>query len=118
MSDLATRMAKIKETSNQSPRSSSINPSPLSLFLYIYSKASHDCYINYMQGAKDLYSWLTSNGLAPLEIEENTPEFKIPHLLTSYPINELVKILSGSNDLDKQARIHRAILTVLYKDIL
>lgn len=113
---IAARMAKLRQESNQSPRSNSINPSPLSLYLAIYNKANRECYIDYMQGAKDLYNWLTSNGAVPLEIEEPS-EFEIPKLSSNYSLVEIVKILVPKNNLKERARIHKAILVIIYKDL-
>lgn len=62
---------------------------PLKTYLTIYNKAQHECYINYMEGAKILAEWL-----GPLELVKYS---KIPRIHRSYETQELGKILSSSN---------------------
>jgi len=114
---IADRMATLKENSNQSPRSEATNSSPLSLFLAIYNKAEHDCYIDYMEGAKALHSWLTLQGTVPLELGVIDLYLKVPKLLTSYSLQELTKILAPEDDLKRSALVRAAIFTTLCKDI-
>lgn len=65
---------------------------PLWVFLYMYEKAEHECYIEYMRGAKALYRWLASeDGIAfPIVSVEN---IKIPSSLQGYSSQELAKII-------------------------
>jgi len=114
---LSSRMGKLKEISNQSPRSVTRDASPLSLFLAIYSKASHDCYIDYMQGAKDLHAWLTLQGTVPLDCISALPEFELPRHLITYELNELTKIVAPRNNLENAAIVRRAIFTTFCKDL-
>ncbi len=104
-------------------------PSPLWLFLTIYSKAQHECYINYNEGAKVLYSWLTSDGTIPLDYQiDKYPEiantsFKVPALLQGYESSELSKILASdvvdfSERLVAMARADRAIYITMNKKVV
>ena len=116
MTPLAARMATLKANSNQSSRSDCKQPAPLSLFLAIYTKSEHECYIDYMEGARCLHSWLTSNGTIPLDLGPDLdPEFKVPRLLSSYEAQELTHIIVPklAYNLDLGARVHRAIYFTL-----
>ena len=81
---------------DQSPDSGDKTPTPLWVYLEIVNKANTECYINYMQGARDLFNWL-----APIDFqlalypEALDPAVKTPELLGSYYMNELVKILAA-----------------------
>lgn len=109
-------------------------PTPLWVLLYLYSKAEHDCYIDYMAGARDLLYYLTANGTVPLDLQEelypeiNDPEFKVPGLLLSYPSDRLSGMISdisnprvGSNMrvwVMDTAKMSRAIQVTMIKKVL
>jgi len=81
-------------------RRTAINTSsPLSLYLTIYSKATHECYINHMEGAKILKDWLGKIDL-PTERYPKilNPGFKVPRLLEGHESYELAKILVTQPD--------------------
>lgn len=61
-------------------------PTPLSTFLYIYAHAHHECYINYMEGAKALAKYL-----APIAIEET--DIIVPDILSSYDLHQVAVAL-------------------------
>ncbi len=61
-------------------------PTPLATYLYIYSYASLECYINYMEGAIALAKYL-----APIDIQAGN--FAVPDILASYELMELASIL-------------------------
>lgn len=61
-------------------------PTPLATFLYIYVHASHECYTDYMAGAKLLVKYL-----APINIEKINTE--IPDMLVSYDLQQIAKVL-------------------------
>ena len=63
-------------------------PTPLATYLYIYTHASYDSYINYMEGAKALAKYL-----APIYIGNLVYDFVIPDMLASYELMELAKVL-------------------------
>ena len=98
-------------------------PFPLATFLTIYNKASYECYIEYMQGARLLHSWLTSDGKIPLHLPPPPASLRaglIPDILISYPLMELVKIIAdrkGKLDLEKESKVRQAILVELYKEL-
>ena len=53
---------------------------PLWVFLYIYSVAERDSYVDYMEGAKTLHSYLTNKGTLPLDYQTNLyPEIDNPN---------------------------------------
>jgi len=108
---LQERLATLKESTNPRTYSDTPNSLPLSTFLILYEKANHECYINYMQGAIALHSYLTSSNKYPLTMSPTSG--KVPRLLITYELNELVKILAGSLDLNKQDVAERCI----YKEI-
>lgn len=95
-------------------------PSPLSLFLTIYSKANHECYINHMEGARALKEWL---GQIDLPIERypeilNT-NFYVPRLLAGYESQQIAIVLSGGRTYGKSYRqIHNAIYFVMSREII
>jgi len=80
----------------------SITPTPLWVYLYFYTKSTHECYINYMDGAKCLYNYFTTNGRFPLDFQEELyPEigdtsFQVPTLLSGYSSSQLSGIITGS----------------------
>lgn len=99
---------------------------PLSLYLTIYTKANHECYINYMEGAKALKVWLGKIELPAERYPEilNT-NFKVPSLLTGgYEGNELIiallgKLNDGSAEWSKEFRtMERAIYFVMSKEVI
>lgn len=114
------------------PRSTDQTPSTLATFLLIYSRATRECYIDYMQGAEDLYSWLTCNGSVPLDFQvDKFPEienknFKVPALLSGYESSKLAEVIVGSwtsySSYDSYfielARANRAIYLTMSKEVI
>ena len=98
-SDLAERLASIREKAASVDTTcyseGDKKPFPLSTFLILYHKANHECYIDYMEGAKALHSWLTNEGKLPLDLEEDKyprlkrEDFKHSSLLGCYAIQEM-----------------------------
>jgi len=84
MSDLTERFAALKAAKT---------PTPLWAFLYIYTHASYECYIGYMEGALALASYL-----APLAFPAE-PEVPYPDTLHSYETQELAKHLGTTQDI-------------------
>ena len=77
---LAEKIARVRELTNTSSKSEDKTPTPLWVFLHLYNKASHECYISYMEGAK-----LLADYLAPIEIPiyfKDRPQ--LPDVLCSY----------------------------------
>jgi len=115
LSTLSERLAALREDKTATP---------LWVFLYIYTKASRECYISYNHGARVLYSYLTDKGAIPLDYQtgrypeiDNT-EFKVPELMRGYASSELSKILTAhiadfSLRLKAMSRADRAIYITL-----
>lgn len=107
-------------TSNLEALKLSRSASPLSLYLTIYTKASHECYINYMEGAKVLADWL---GKIELPVERypeilNT-NFSVPRLLYGYEQQELAKILTQGRTYGKTYKhMVNAIYFVMSKEVI
>jgi hypothetical protein len=97
--DLAASLASLKAAQI---------PVPLYVFITIYNKATRDCYINYMEGAKILHDWLTDKGKIPLELPADTPETRVPRLLKGYEMQQVINIINP----DKYHRIERAIYNI------
>ena len=66
---------------------------PLWVFLYLYEKANRECYIDRMEGARSLASYLS-----PIEIPTFPDTCKVPDILGNYETQELEKILGCSQD--------------------
>ena len=102
MSALTERMAALRLDSK---------PIPLKVFITIYLGAKSECYTNYMRGALDLHTYLTSHGLVPLDWEIPTdaslPAY--PDILHSYDIQELAYIITG-NDPARHALARNIII--------
>jgi len=112
MISLSERIANLKADSSS-------KPFPLATFITIYNKASCECYIDYMEGAKALHFWLTAGGTIPLDLElSSDAALDTPNLLISYSMTELVKIIIPSLDLEKRNRVYKAILLILCKDLI
>jgi len=99
---LSERLAALRETANTSARSSSNNPTPLSVYLTIYNKArdisgtiNGDCYKNYMEGAKLLRDWLAPIDLAEVELSACRPlsARSIPAIVHSYEVHKIADVL-------------------------
>lgn len=133
MSDiLLARMAQLRKKAkdtNPCAYSEVRTTSPLSLFLAIYTKASTECYVDHMQGAKVLLDWLTVGNM-PLDyntakypqIEDTS--FILPRLLTGYDAGELAKLLAPQSKysdfnecLDAVAKARKAIYFTM-KDMI
>ncbi len=115
--NLLARMKALREreqTGISSPRSSDTSSVTLSTFLLLYNKAAKECYIEYSQGAKDLYRWLTFPS-SPLDYEVNKfpliddPDWKVPATFTGYAQNELATLISGEAYGLEYRRAERAI---------
>ena len=126
---LLERMAELRQRQadiDPCPRSElATTSSPLSLYLAIYSKANHECYINYMEGAKLLLNWLAPAG-TPLDYQvelypaiEDT-SYKVPRLMRGYETGEICSLLEPYEKYNNtelyfaaQAKVGRAIYLTL-----
>ena len=127
MVDFAALRAELAAR-DPNPRSELDTPTSLATFLLIYSRAEHECYVDYMQGAKDLAEWL-----APIEYPDFAfidDRYKVPSLLKGYSSIQIAEIISkstlveGDNSkvieekLAKRARAERAVLASMFRQVL
>ena len=124
--DFSAIRAKLK-ASDPSIKSKDNSPSPLYLFLMIYTKADRECRINYDEGTKILADWL-----APLDYQEDLyPEiadrdFPLPMLLCGYESSEVANIICNFTDskdpwivrLAFRVKAKRAVLVTMIKKVL
>lgn len=105
---LSERMQELK---------SSAKPFTLTTFLQLYTKANHECYINYMEGAIALHSWLTSEGTIPLDFQvAKYPRiedifFTPPRLIDGgYESSEVAKIINNEKPLKAKRAIYLTMI--------
>lgn len=122
--NLSERLASIKELHNTSMTSDDKTPTPLYIFLLLYTRTNHISYIDYMEGAKALYKYLSpiSYPDIPAIYDKNCP---VPRLLRGYESLELAKILapripheSLESHLSRLAEADRAILFTMFNQVL
>ena len=93
----------------------------ISLILSLYIKAERTCYLNYMQGFKELVSWLTNNRTIPIDFElhkypdQINSNWQIPFMLSSYASLEIAKVLNftpinNGAYLEDLNRVHKAVI--------
>ena len=86
-------------------------PTPLATYLYIYTHASYECYINHMEGAKALAKYL-----APIDIDIQIIVSAMPDILCSYELVSLAKVLKPHTTIPLSAnQIENAIYEHLTK---
>lgn len=114
-SEMKERIARIAEQSNLSPISDDKTPATLAMFLAIYLKSKHECYIDYMEGASMLHRWLTSDGKVPLDTTHEHWGMKVPSLCISYDMLKLGEIVGITNTaadtLPAVSRIYTEVAT-------
>lgn len=121
MSALTDRLASLKSTHNHSVKSKDKTPTPLWVFLYIYTQASHECYINYMEGAEKLHKYL-----APIAMPTHTAvdeNYAVPDILRTYEMTKLAELLIPKEKMSdvylaKLLKAERAILYSMYKEVI
>lgn len=72
-----------------STRSDNKEPFPLAMYLELYNKASIECRMDHMEGARVLKSWL-----GPINMPLFAHFYEVPQLLRTYEFVELAKILA------------------------
>lgn len=113
LSPLQQRMADLKSKHDHKVRSDDKTPTPLSAFLRIYLKAEHECYIDYMRGAR-----LLADYLSPIEIPATTPFPHVPQLFRTYDIAELAAHLATDrNDLAEVRAIENAMIITYVESV-
>lgn len=86
--NIAERLASLRETTNTSLTSElESTPTPFSIFLSIYNKAGHDCFINYMEGAKAVYKWLSPIDIP--DIPNHLLPKNIPGIVCNYTVEKI-----------------------------
>ena len=67
------------------------SPTPLAVFLYIYFAAHKECYPLYLEGAEQLYKWLS-----PVVLPPAPTDYRLPPLLSpTYELVALAKVVVG-----------------------
>lgn len=116
-SDLKEKLAKMLEERNASTKSKAANSTPLSAYVIIYSKASSECYVDYMEGAKLLWDWLS-----PIEVPEeevDNSKMKLYNLINTYEVQKLAyHVVPNKNDLQAMWKFELAFLFTAYDLIL
>lgn len=108
---IAERLALLKEPTIRTP---------LYVFLHIYYKAQHECYIDYMHGAKLLYQWLSTPEV-PIDYQEalylqiSNSNYFLSCIADKYTVNKLAEILARGTSGAAFTKAHRAILITLSK---
>ena len=101
MSILAERMNALKEKHDTKYKSDDKTATPLTAFLCIYSKAQKECFIDYMEGATLLISYLSP---ISLPLNYTTSESKLPSVLISYEATQLAMLLAVDSYNLKEVR--------------
>ncbi len=86
-------------------------PTSLAVFLYIYTHASYDCYIDHMAGAKALARYL-----APIDIPV-VSTIPVPDILVSYELQELAKVLKPHTTIPLSISINQ-IESAIYANLI
>ena len=95
----------------------------ITLIISLYNKVPKLCYINYMQGFKELVAWLTNKNTIPIDYElsiypgQLDPSWKVPPLLYNYTIQEMAQILTPrysysdiTSYINELRRVEKAII--------
>lgn len=119
---LAALKAKIAADKKDSILFSDNTASPtITTLAAIYNKASHECYINHMDGFKILVSWLTNGNQIPIDYQlhiyprQIDLSFTIPAMLNTYALQQLAIALVpsygwiGDMYVDELARVQKAL---------
>ena len=112
---LTTRLAALKEARDFRTYSlDSTEPFKLSTFLTLYTKDQRNCYMNYMEKAKILYAWLTSDGTVPLayDVPFNLPNYS--NLLGSWELSELADVIEGKKLGVKVSKDRHTVRAIVY----
>ena len=89
MQTLTERMSALKEVHDKDVTSDDKTPTPLWVLLYIYNTCNHECYTDYMEGAKILVNYLSPIEMPVLPLT-STP---LPRILINYELTELAQLL-------------------------
>tara|TARA_R110000796_G_scaffold72587_2_gene163926 strand:+ start:3229 stop:3606 length:378 start_codon:yes stop_codon:yes gene_type:complete len=112
---LAERMAAVREKHNTSYLSEAIAPISLEEYVRIYNKAGNLGYVDYMEGAKALYKFL-SPVCIPHDIIFN--QSNAPAIFHGYELIRLAEIVSGQTFGAAYNYVHKCIIYYTAKHIL
>lgn len=84
-------------------------PFKLSTFLEIYFKSQHHCYVNYMEGTKLLYAWLTNEGSLPLVDDLSEENIIYSPLLVTYEQDKIAELISGETYGPKHNKLSKRV---------
>lgn len=97
---------------------SHLKPLPLSTFLIIYIKAGREANLNYLEGARALYNYLTSNGRFPLEQDKAVAVSRMPQIYMTWTIAELAKIIDSNGKENKVVSVKRTdTIDIIYSHL-
>lgn len=123
MTSLAERIAAMRKKTDTSTVSSATNSTPLEVYVRLYNKCSTltsqglegSCFVNYMEGAKLLYKWLS-----PIEINRSIvfKASRTPDLMSSYSVGALASVISGEAYGKEYRYIHNLVVYYTAKHIL
>lgn len=117
-SEMQERIARIAEQSNLSPISDDTTPATLAMFLAIYLKSKHECYIDYMEGASMLHRWLTSDGAVPFDTCREPLVGNVPSLCMSYDMVKLAEIVGITfKPVDTNMAVRRIYAEVIQPEV-
>lgn len=116
MTTLLERMKALKENANTSTISIEGKNTliPLEIFIRLYNKAGMYGYIDYMQGAKELYKFLS-----PIEIPSiQIPKLKVPRLFHGYEVSALTNIIVENKQADNYDYVRNLVVYYTVKHTL
>lgn len=112
---LAERMAAVREKHNTSYLSEATAPTSLEDYVRLYNKAGRLCYIDYMEGAKALYKFLS-----PICIPDDIifTQSKAPAMFHGYELIRVAEIVSGQTFGAAYNYVYNCIVYYTAKHIL
>lgn len=114
MVSLAERLAALRELSNTSTKSNDTAHTSLAAYLHLIDKANlQDVYINYCEGAKLIYDWLSPIDLG---LDKVPKDFKAPRLIASYEVQHLAQWIAQKEGLYIWD-VHKAITYTLLTEL-
>lgn len=121
MSKLAARIAAMRQVTaqadNTSTTSEARNPTSLETYVRLYNKCTDGvCYIDYMEGAKLLHTYLSPISIPHRDLYPNllTGCRSIPALMDAYAIQRLTLILAGPEGFQAENFNYIQSLVVYY----
>lgn len=118
LTKLQLALAKVREQHSTVTTSDDVTPTSLETFVRMYNKAGKACFIDYMEGAKRLYAYLS-----PIEIPQGivfTKDLPVAGLISAYSAQRLTQILCGKSGFANPQfnYIHNLVLAYTAKHML